>query len=218
MRVNEIFGSIDGEGIKSGELATFVRFVGCNARCKYCDTAYALTANDGEEKSIDEILTEVKAIGYKNITLTGGEPLLQKDIDVLIQELLDAGYKVNIETNGSIDIRKYNDDSRITVTMDYKTKSSGAEHLMRLENLENLQDKDVLKFVCYRDDLESVKQILENYDIKAYIYLSPVFGEIEPVELVDFLKQCYKDGINTDKMRVQLQLHKIIWNPDERGV
>lgn len=215
--VNEIFGSIDGEGIRTGELATFIRLAGCNLRCSYCDTEYALNIKNGTEMSIDEILEKVKEIGYKNITLTGGEPLIHKNVEKLIDRLINEDYIVNIETNGAVDINKYISKNLI-LTMDFKTKSSNMMKYMNLQNIAKLRSNDVLKFVCSKDDFNDIKKILKEYDIKSYIYLSPIFEKIEPSELVDFLKELHKEGVNTSKIRVQVQLHKIIWDPMERGV
>lgn len=215
--VNEIFGSIDGEGIRTGELATFIRLAGCNLRCRYCDTSYALQINQGTELTIDEIINKVKEIGYKNITLTGGEPLLQKNSITLIDELIKNNFNVNIETSGSIDITPLL-DKEVIITLDYKTISSGMNNRMILSNYEKLRKQDVLKFVCNKDDFKDIKQVLKNNNIKSYIYLSPIFNEIEPSELVDFLKELHNENYNTDKIRVQIQLHKVIWNPDKRGV
>ena len=166
--------------------------------------------------AIDDILEKVKEIGYKNITLTGGEPLLQVNSEKLIDSLIDNGYKVNIETNGSIDITKYL-DKNVIITLDYKTLSSNANDKMILTNLEKLRETDVLKFVCNKDDLSDITNVLKKYNIKSYIYLSPIFNEIEPSELVEYLKRL-NNIVNTDKIRVQVQLHKIIWDPKERGV
>lgn len=218
MKVNEIFKSIDGEGLRTGELTTFIRLAGCNLRCSYCDTCYALKNSNGTEMSVDEIVKRAKKYDYRNITLTGGEPLIHKDVDDLISKLCENGFYVNIETNGSVPIDKYILNKNILITMDYKLPSSGVEKNMNLNNLEKLRANDVLKFVIGKDDFDKVKQIIEKYNIKSYIYLSPVFGEIEPFEIVDFMKIMHTQGIDTSKMRVQVQLHKIIWNPNERGV
>ena len=215
--VNEIFDSIDGEGIRTGELATFIRLAGCNLRCRYCDTSYALKGNQGNKMSIDEIVNKVKEIGIKNITLTGGEPLLQKNSFVLIEELIKNDFNVNIETNGAINITPLL-DKNVIITLDYKTISSNMNNKMLLSNLEKLRENDVLKFVTNQNDLEDIKKVLKKFNIKSYIYLSPIFNEIEPKELVEFLKELHKEKVNISKMRVQLQLHKIIWNPEERGV
>lgn len=218
MRVNEIFKSIDGEGLRTGELTTFIRLAGCNLRCSYCDTCYALKNSNGTEMSVDEIVKKAKKMDYRNITLTGGEPLIHKDVDDLISKLCENGFYVNIETNGSVPIDKYITNKNIILTMDYKLPSSGVEKNMNLNNLEKLRKNDVLKFVIGKDDFDKLKQVIEKYSIKSYIYLSPVFGEIEPFEIVDFMKIMHIQGIDTSKMRVQVQLHKIIWNPNERGV
>lgn len=216
MIVNEIFSSIDGEGIRTGELATFIRLAGCNMRCSYCDTLYALKSTAGIEMSIDEIMEKIDKFNVKNITLTGGEPLIHNDVDLLIDTLIKHKYKVNIETNGSIPIDKYLD--RCLITMDYKTPSSLMEDKMLLENIEKLKKTDVLKFVVEKDDLEIVEKILRNYNVQCYVYISPIFGKIEPSEIVDFMKEMNRRGINMEKVRVQVQLHKVIWNPNMKGV
>lgn len=213
--VNEIFGSIDGEGVRTGELATFIRLTGCNLRCRYCDTKYSFVA--GKEMTIDEILDKVKEIGYKNITLTGGEPLIQKNVGKLIDRLIEEGYNLNIETNGAIDISPYISKNLI-LTMDYKVNSSGMILNMLEENIPLLRENDVLKIVCNKEDFEDIKTLLKEFEIKSYVYLSPIFEEIEPYELVDFLKELHTEGYDTSKIRVQVQLHKIIWDPNERGV
>lgn len=216
MIVNEIFSSIDGEGLRTGELATFIRLAGCNMKCSYCDTLYALNPNDGENMTIDEIIEKVDKIGIKNITLTGGEPLIHNNVDSLIDELLKREYKVNIETNGSVNIERY--IGKCLITMDYKTPSSLMEKKMMLSNIEKLLENDVLKFVVNKSDLYTVEQIMNNYKIKSYIYISPIFGEIEPKEIVEFMKEMNRRGVNMNKVRTQIQLHKVIWNPNMKGV
>lgn len=219
MIVNEIFGSIDGEGLRTGELATFIRLAGCNVRCSYCDTEYALKINQGTKMTVNQILEKVKKIGYKNITLTGGEPLIHKDVAVLINKLAVEGYNVNIETNGTQDIDLYTDYQNVFITMDYKTISSGVNNKMNVSRLETLRECDVLKFVIgSEEDIKDIKQLLQTANIKSYIYFSPVFEKVQPSRLVDFLKELHDTGIRTDKTRVQVQLHKIIWKPNKRGV
>ena len=215
--VNEIFGSIDGEGLRTGELATFIRLAGCNLRCTYCDTSYSLSIKDGKEMTISEILEKVKEIGYKNITLTGGEPLIHQNVEELVDELIKNDYNVNIETNGAVNITPYI-SKKLILTMDYKTKSSGMTKYMIKQNLPLLREYDVFKLVCSKDDFSDIKELLKNNDIKSYIYLSPIFDEIQPSELVDFLKELHTEGFDTSKIRVQVQLHKIIWDPQKRGV
>lgn len=216
MIVNEIFESIDGEGIRTGELACFIRLAGCNIRCSYCDTKYALDKNNGEEISIENIIKKIKEFGISNITITGGEPLIHKEIDKLIDELLKGGYKVNIETNGTISIDKYL--NRCLITMDYKCPSSLMEKEMMLSNLEKLTENDVLKFVVKENDLETIENILKTFNIKSYVYISPIFNEIELCKIVEFMKKCNRKKINMSKVRMQVQLHKIIWDPNMRGV
>lgn len=218
MIVNEIFSSIDGEGIRQGELATFIRFAGCNLNCSYCDTKYAQKKNQGVEKSIDEIIETIEKTNIKNITITGGEPLLQKDILKLVERLVELGYNVNIETNGSVNIKPFQ-LTNVIITMDYKTKSSLMMNHMNLEYIDYLRKNDVLKFVIGdKEDMKNVKDVLKQKQVKSYIYLSPVFGKIEPSELVDFLKELNEEGFDTSKTRVQIQLHKVIWDSEMRGV
>lgn len=214
MNVIEIFDSIDGEGKFAGHLATFIRFAGCNLRCTYCDTVYAFTG--GKDMSIDEIVTATQKIGNKHVTITGGEPLLQKGIKSLIEILCQYGYIVNIETNGSIDISSYV-KLPVCITMDYKTISSGVNHYMHMNNLCLLRDCDVLKIVCRESDFKDIEDLLRQYEIKADIYISPIYSKAKPSELVKFAKLLRNKNICNDVI-VQLQLHKIIWNPDERGV
>lgn len=215
--VNEIFGSIDGEGIRTGELATFIRLAGCNLRCRYCDTEYALKINQGNEMTINEIINKVKEIGYKNITITGGEPLIHKNVEQLIDKLIENGYNLNIETNGAVDITPYI-TKKLILTADFKVKSSNMIKYMVKSNLSLLRPNDVLKIVCNKDDFNDIKKLLKNNNIKSFIYLSPIFNEVKPSELVDFLKELHKEGFDTSKTRVQIQLHKIIWDPEKKGV
>lgn len=212
-RVNEIFYSIDGEGIRTGSLAVFVRLAGCNLRCTYCDTAYALNKEEGKDMTADEIVDNVLQYRCNHVTLTGGEPLTQ-DCHELIQKLAEHGIHTNIETNGSIYVKPYQSENT-TITMDWKTPASGMEELMMQTNLPLLRENDVLKFVCAEDDLPEVTNILNAYHPRCWVYLSPIFGKINPEKLVEYLKECPHD---TEKIRVQIQLHKIIWNPDKRGV
>lgn len=218
MQVAEIFSSIDGEGLTAGGLATFIRLAGCNLRCTYCDTRYALRPVDGVKMSIQSILSKVRNIGFKHVTLTGGEPLVYNEACLLVSLLADDGFLVNIETNGSRDITYYLQEN-VTVTMDYKTPYSGQEASMRRENLPLLRPDDVLKFVVGPGDLSAVQDVLLRENIQSWIYLSPVFGKVKPAELVDFAKSFHASAPEkAEKLRVQVQLHKIIWPADMRGV
>lgn len=216
MRVVEKFVSINGEGLRSGELAVFIRFANCNLRCSYCDTKYSFINPIYTEESIDELVKYVKSTGVKNVTLTGGEPLVQNEIKELMIELSNIGNRIEIETNGSINIAPYLNIPNVTFTLDYKLKGSGMEKYMDLTNYDLLRKNDVIKFVVSDyDDLEKTKEIIKKYDLinKANCLISPVWGRIEFEEIVNFLKD---NKLNDVKM--QLQIHKIIWDKDKRGV
>lgn len=209
MKVVEIFKSIDGEGIRAGYPVTFIRLQGCNLRCSYCDTTYSYY--ESTEMSVDEIMEEVERLGSKRITVTGGEPLIHEDIILLLLTLDNRGYLVNIETNGSIPITDVISKTNI-ITMDYKCPSSGMEDKMFLDNLKHLRKCDVLKFVVgSTEDLDVCKRLYKF--TKAHVFISPVFGKIEPKDIVSYILDN-----NMYECRIQLQLHKIIWNPEERGV
>lgn len=217
MQVVEKFVSINGEGLRAGELAVFIRFKGCNLNCSYCDTTWANEPDcECEELSPEEILDYIKSTEVKNVTLTGGEPLLQKDIKTLIDLIQEEdSLRVEIETNGSIDISAYLTNN-VTFTMDYKLTSSGYEDKMFLDNLLYLRKRDVLKFVAgSTEDLNKALYIIKKYELldKCYVYFSPVFGKIEPVQIVDFMIDN-----NLNDARVQIQMHKVIWDPEKRGV
>jgi 7-carboxy-7-deazaguanine synthase len=206
LKVNEIFDSIDGEGRRTGELATFIRLTGCNLRCSYCDTTYAFA--EGSERTVADIAGHVT---YPNVTITGGEPLCQ-DIHGLIESL--AGHDINIETNGSVAIGPYMEYANVFFTIDYKCGSSGMSQAMDMKNFTLLRPRDVLKFVVgSRDDLQEARKVTETYRPACPVYVSPVWGEIEPADIVDFMKE-YK----MIQWTVQVQLHKIIWDPAARGV
>ena len=207
MKVNEIFFSIDGEGKRAGQLVAFIRLTGCNLRCSYCDTKYSF--DEGTKISAEKIAETVKK--FRNVTLTGGEPLTQNCHELL--KLLSQN-EVNIETNGSIDLTDYLKYKNAFFTMDFKCYSSGMYDAMNYRNLGILREGDVLKFVIGdENDLILAKKICEEFKPRAQIYISPVFGEINPVQIVEFMKRH-----NLQDWKLQLQLHKIIWKPEERGV
>jgi len=214
MLVNEIFSSIEGEGIRTGYPATFIRLYGCNLNCSYCDTRYSCEGHDGTEMNVSEVIEKAKEVGVKRITLTGGEPLIHKNVEELVDELVNEGFEVNIETNGSVDIYPYIKKENVIITMDYKLISSGMNDKMNERNFKYLRPQDVLKFVVgNKQDLDVMKEILEVHKPNCNIFVSPVFEQIEPVEIVDYIKE---NKLND--CRVQLQLHKIIWDREERGV
>lgn len=216
--VAEKFVSINGEGTRAGELAAFIRFKGCNLSCGYCDTKWANSADaPALWETAGEIRDFVEKSGVTNVTLTGGEPLLQKDLYTLIELLMKNGRSVEIETNGSIPIAELSrKEYRPIFTMDYKLPSSGMEGGMCRENFGYLEREDVVKFVSGSvPDLERAAQIIEEYALvgRCHVYISPVFGSIEPKEIVEFMKERGLNGV-----RLQLQLHKFIWSPDAKGV
>ncbi len=218
LSVVEKFVSINGEGKRAGELAAFIRFKGCNLNCSYCDTKWA---NQPDAPSIScsvaELAAWVKSTGVINVTLTGGEPLLQAEIAELTEALTAQGNRVELETNGSVSLEKLAGlKKRPAFTMDYKLPSSGMEGYMLTENFGLLTSGDSVKFVSGSiSDLERAAEIIEKYSLseKCSVYISPVFGEIDPSEIVGFMKD---RGLN--EVRLQLQLHKFIWEPTKRGV
>lgn len=216
MKVVEKFTSINGEGIRAGELAVFIRFKGCNLKCSYCDTMWANEpACPYQEETPADIVNYVLATGIRNVTLTGGEPLLQKEIKELIHHLFKAGVRVEIETNGSVSLTDFCEE-RPVFTMDYKLPSSGCESQMILENMELLVSDDTVKFVTgSQEDLQKALEVIRTYDLtnRCHVYFSPVFGSIEPVQIVNFMLEHQLNDV-----RLQIQMHKIIWNPNERGV
>ncbi len=213
--VAEKFVSINGEGPRAGELAVFIRFRKCNLACSYCDTKWANSNSSPAEFVSAEELCDF-AQGITNVTLTGGEPLLQ-DVGMLIDMLIEKNHRVEIETNGSISIKELSQKkNRPSFTMDYKLPSSNMEKFMCIENFAYLTLGDTVKFVAgTREDLEKSLEIITEYELinKCKIYLSPVYGAISAEEIVDFMKE---NSLND--VRVQLQLHKYIWSPDKRGV
>lgn len=216
--VAEIFQSINGEGMKAGELAVFLRFKGCNLNCRYCDTAWANTEDAVcREMDEEEILREIKKYKVRNVTVTGGEPLWRKGMRQLLTRLTEAGFLVEIETNGSVSLQEFAGISPdISFTMDYKLGGSGMENKMDTGNFSLLTKQDTVKFVVSGYvDMERAfavsKQFLSGG--KCNILISPVFGEIELEEIVEFMKEHH-----WTEARMQLQMHKIIWNPEMRGV
>ena len=216
--IAECFLSVNGEGQRAGELAIFLRFPGCNLACSYCDTAWVNEPDcAAEPMETEEILSFVKNAGARNVTVTGGEPLLQPGIAELLRALTKAGFDVEVETNGSVDLAPFQEAApKARFTMDYKLPGSGMEARMHLPNLALLRREDTLKLVCgSREDLQRVKTLLEAGALEngARLYISPVFGQISPEEIVEFMKKEKLAGV-----RLQLQLHKFIWPPEQRGV
>lgn len=216
--IAEKFVSVNGEGRRAGELAAFIRFKGCNLSCGYCDTKWAnLPDTPTESLSAEELLAFVEASGAKNVTITGGEPLLQKELPALAEKIMEAGFRVEIETNGSLPIEPYSDlKYRPTFTMDYKLPSSGMEDKMLERNFGCLEKCDTVKFVAgSRSDLERAAELIAEHYLtdRCKVYISPVFGELAPAEIVDFMKERRLGDV-----RLQLQIHKFVWPPETRGV
>jgi len=211
LKVNEIYFSIQGESTKAGLPCVFVRLTYCNLRCKYCDTEYAFY--EGYDLSIEEIIGEVKKFDCKLVEITGGEPLVQSEAIVLMSKLCDEGFEVLLETGGSLSIKEI--DPRVKIIMDLKCPTSGMLKKNHYENIDFIKSSDEIKFVLgSREDYEWTKEILQKYNLtkKCIILFSVVFGELEPVRLVEWILEDKLD------VRFQLQMHKFIWEPTTKGV
>ncbi len=195
----------------AGLPCVFVRLTYCNLRCSYCDTEYAFY--EGEDKSIDEIIDEVKKYKCNLVEVTGGEPLMQEESLELMKRLCDEGFEVMLETGGSLPIE--NVDKRVKIVLDLKCPSSKMMKKNDYENIDFLKPSDEVKFVIgSREDYEWSKSIIEKYGLteKAIVLFSVVFGQLEPVKLVNWILE---DKL---KVRFQPQLHKYIWKPETKGV
>lgn len=217
-KIAEHFVSINGEAAHAGELALFIRFTGCNLCCSYCDTAWANSPDAPHTVYTTEALADlVRASGVQNVTLTGGEPLLQEHLPELLQALHALDVRVEIETNGSRSIAPFAEmPERPVFTLDYKCPSSGMEEFMLPDNYQYLNAHDSVKFVVgSMQDLEKAREIITDYGLagRCHVFLSPVFGKIDPKEIVAFMQEHKMNGV-----RMQLQMHKFIWHPEERGV
>lgn len=211
MKINEIFYSIQGESTYTGLPCVFVRFSGCNLRCRYCDTKYAYY--DGQEMSIDEVIKKVNSFFCDLVEITGGEPLLQAECAALAEALLQLGKTVLVETNGSqpISVLKY----PVVRIMDVKCPGSLESEKMRLENIEQLREADNVKFVITdRSDFDWAIKFVTRHRLleKCAVLFSPAFGILPASELAAWLLEI------SLPIRLQLQLHKYIWNPAQRGV
>ena len=211
LQVNEIFFSIQGESTYAGRPCVFIRLTACNLRCRWCDTEYAFY--ESETLTVDQVLEKVRAYKCPLVEITGGEPLLQEGVYPLIDQLLLEGYEVLIETGGSLDVSRL--DPRVVKIVDLKAPGSGMTRHNNLDNLQHLDRKDQIKFVVAdRWDYEWAKQMMAEHALaeRAEVLFSPVFGELHPRELAEW--------ILADRLpvRLQIQLHKYLWDPDRRGV
>jgi 7-carboxy-7-deazaguanine synthase len=211
LQITEIFHSIQGESTRVGQPCVFVRLTGCPLRCTWCDTEYAFQG--GEMMTLVTILDRVLSYGCPLVEVTGGEPLHQPGALVLLMKLCDAGHQVMIETSGAFDISQI--DSRVSIIMDVKCPGSGMTDRMRWGNMEHLSQKDEVKFVLMdHTDYEWAKNIVKQYSLgeKCPVLFSPVFGSLDLQPLAEW--------ILSDRLpvRFQVQLHKLIWDPETPGV
>lgn len=209
LRITEVFYSLQGESTAAGIPTVFVRLTGCPLRCHYCDTAYAFSG--GTLMSVAQILRRVKGYGASHVTVTGGEPLAQLACLPLLSSFCDASYTVSLETGGMMDIASV--DSRVSIVMDIKTPASGEEARNRYKNIDLLSSKDQVKFVIVnRSDYDWAKKILFDYNLSARccVLFSPSWDEQDASALGQWILH---DRL---PVRLQLQLHKVLWG-DQRG-
>jgi 7-carboxy-7-deazaguanine synthase len=211
MKLYEIYTSIQGETHYAGLPCTLVRFAACDLRCTYCDTEYAFTG--GQEVSVDAIVADVEARGVPLVLLTGGEPLLQRELPALCTALLERKFEVMIETGGHRDTSAL--PAGVVVILDVKTPGSGESDKMCWQNLERLGARDAVKLVVTsEDDYRWARELIreKRLDARCHVLVSPAFGQVVPKDLVAWMLR--------DKLpaRLNLQIHKYVWPPDERGV
>lgn len=206
MQITEIFHSIQGEGLLIGLPTIFIRTTGCNLRCIYCDTTYAYEG--GKTMSITQIISAIASYNCQNICITGGEPLLQKDTNHLITELLEKKFSVCLETNGSQSIDKIETRNSLMISMDIKTPSSNMHNHNRFENIQFLSEKDQLKCIIQnKNDYNYAKKIIKEYNPNCPIIFQPVWG-FNSKKLASWI---LKDNI---PVRLGIQLHKLIWGEE----
>ncbi len=209
LKINEIYASIQGESSHTRLPCVFIRLTGCNLRCSWCDTAYAFHA--GDDLALEEILQKVETFGLPLVEITGGEPLLQEDVYPLMNALLEKGYRVMLETGGALPIDKV--PPEVIKILDIKCPGSGEEKKNHLENLKLLAPHDEVKFVLLdRADYEWSRDLLQEHKFTAPILFSPVYDKLDLKDLVQW--------VLADRLpvRLQTQLHKVIWNKDTIGV
>jgi 7-carboxy-7-deazaguanine synthase len=211
LNITEIFHSIQGESTRAGQPCVFVRLTGCPLRCTWCDTEYSFYG--GTRMPMEAILEKVQSYGCPLVEVTGGEPLHQPGSLVLLTQLCEAGFQVMLETSGALDISKV--DKRVSIILDVKCPGSGMTDRMRWDTLAHVSGKDEVKFVLKdRVDYEWARDILKRYQLgdRCPVHLSPVHGVLHLQSLAEWILE---DGL---PVRLQLQLHKVIWDPQTRGV
>jgi 7-carboxy-7-deazaguanine synthase len=210
--INEIFYSIQGESTQAGRACTFVRLMGCPLRCTYCDTEYAFY--EGQKKSFDEIVEVVRAYPTKLVEVTGGEPLAQKNSIPLMQRLVDEGFEVMLETSGAFDVSQV--PKQVRIIMDIKTPSSGEAERQHWQNFEHLKPGfDEIKCVVgNKEDFDYALKIAREKNLFSNfaVLVSPVFGKITNLQLAELVLD------SAEPWRMQLQMHKYIWDPNTKGV
>jgi 7-carboxy-7-deazaguanine synthase len=212
LTINEIFYSIQGESSYAGRPCVFVRLTACDLRCSWCDTEYAFY--EGRKRSLDDVLAEVDRFECRLVEVTGGEPLLQEEVYPLMQSLIDRGSTVLLETGGHRSTARV--PEAVVTILDVKCPGSGESHRVDWSNLERLRPHDEVKFVVNdRQDYEYARDVIARHDLglrASAIHLSPVHGVLDPRTLAEW--------ILADRLpaRVQLQLHKYVWEPGTRGV
>ena len=209
LKVNEIYASIQGESSHTGLPCVFVRLTGCNLRCSWCDTAYAF--HEGRELSLEEVVQQVETFSLPLVEITGGEPLMQEDVYPLMEALLEKGYKVMLETGGAIPIDRV--PEKVIKILDIKCPGSGEDKKNHLQNLEFLSEHDELKFVLLdRADYEWSRDLLKSINPTNQILFSPVYDKLDLKDLSQWILE--------DKLpvRLQTQLHKVIWSKNAIGV
>ena len=209
LKINEIYASIQGESSHTGLPCIFIRLTGCNLRCTWCDTAYAFY--EGNDLTIEETLQKVETFGLGLVEITGGEPLLQEDVYPLMEALLKKGYRVMLETGGALPIDKV--PEKVIKILDVKCPGSGEEKKNHLENLKLLSPHDEVKFVLLdRTDYEWSRDLLQKHDLPTQVLFSPVYDKLNLKDLVQWILE---DRL---PVRLQTQLHKVIWSKDTIGV
>lgn len=211
LKINEIFFSIQGESLLAGKPTVFIRTAACNLRCTWCDTRYSFW--QGKVMSLDAILAETHKYETRYVCLTGGEPLGQRGSIALMQSLLQEKYTVSLDTNGSFSVKDVPLD--VIKVIDIKCPDSGESESMAWENLKLVRPHDQFKFVvASKSDFDWAQRICEEHELyeKCTLLFSPAYGKVRPIDLAEWILQAKKP------LTLQLQMHKEIWGPDERGV